>query len=146
MQRKVALKVVILLLSGGKDSLLALQRLLADGYKVIAFCIGGKEGQEVEGAKKAVAEHGVAKLHILKLFWFPEKTYNFWLLIIRDLIMLFASIILAFAYRARFIATGVKKVDAEDERLTWIPRFKAFCLFVLSLIGIKALLPVWDEP
>lgn len=137
-------RLVILLLSGGKDSSLSLERLLETGYKVVAVCIGGKEGREVAGAKKAAERYNI-ELHIVQLDWLNEQTYSPIQLICRNLVMLFKSIQLALRYKARFIAAGTKKVDSKDKRLFWIPLFMFFCVLVISCLGIKPMFPVWNE-
>lgn len=137
-------KTVILLLSGGKDSLLALKRLLAKNYRVIALCISGKEKKEEIVAKKVAAEHGIP-LYIMRLDWFEEKTYSFLPLIGRNMLMLLQASHLAVKYKARFIAAGVKKADSRDRRLFWIPYFAVFCIAFLFCFGRRALLPVWRK-
>lgn len=136
---------VILLLSGGKDSKLALERLLAAGNNVVALCVSGKEGDEVKGARQVAEENNIT-LYIMKLNWYDEQTYNFLQLACRNMFMLFKTVQLALKHKAKMIATGTKKCDLSDKRLWWIPLFWGFAILFIHCFGISFFNPVWDEP
>ena len=136
---------IILLLSAGVDSKLALKRLLTAGNNVVALCISGKEGNELKGAKQ-VAEENKIILHVLKLNWYDEQTYDFLQLVCRNMFMLFKTIQLALKYKAKIIATGIKKCDLLDKRLWWVPLFWGLGILFIHCFGISFFNPIWDEP
>lgn len=132
------------MLSGGKDSLAAIQVLQNQGYDVHGLCIDGIQGKEKVGAEKAAAAFQVP-LKIVHIGFFDEETWNPWKLILRDLAMGFVAIVEAKRVGAEALATGVKLKDIENPELSWLKYFLKFGTFVLKLGGLKLIFPVWDN-
>ena len=137
-------KVVIALVSGGPDSLLALELLLQEGYKAVVLHASGKEERDVAVVGRIAEIYGVES-HVLHLSWLDETTYDFVQLIRRNMCLLGKALRLAWKHKAKFIAIGAKDIDSKDVRLWWIPPFIIFCLVVLMVCGLKPLFPVAKE-
>lgn len=135
--------VVLLLLSGGKDSPEALRRLLDSGWQVHGLCIDGIQGKEKVGAQKAATQYNIP-LEIASIEYFDEETWNPIKLVRRDLAMGILAIKRAKAIRAKAIATGVKKTDIDNPKLWWLRTFLAFGAFILRIFGLRLLYPAWD--
>ena len=136
-------KIVLLLLSGGKDSPVALKRLLERGYRVEGLCIDGIQGKEKIGAQ-ATAEKYKIPLHIHAISFFDEETWSPIKLICRDIAMGFIAIRKAKSIGAHAIAVGVKKSDIKNPSLWWLGPFLKLGRFVLRLWGLRLLFPAWD--
>jgi hypothetical protein len=134
--------VVLLLLSGGKDSPEALRRLLAEGYEVAGLCIDGIQGKEKEGAQAAASLYEI-DLEIARISFFDENTWNPFKLIARDLAMGVKAIRKAKSIGAIGIAAGVKKSDIENPLLWWLYPFLIFGRIIFWFCGLQLLLPVW---
>lgn len=135
--------VVLLLLSGGKDSPEALRRLIADGYDVRGLCIDGIQGKEKIGAQAAAEKYNI-ELEIAHISFFDEDTWNPFKLVMRDIAMGVKAIRKAKSIGAVGIAAGVKKSDIENPLLWWLYGFLVFGSFVFKLFGLRLLLPVWN--
>lgn len=134
--------IVLLLLSGGKDSPEALRRLLADGYEVVGLCIDGIQGKEKVGAQ-AAADFYKIDFEVARISFFDENTWNPFKLIARDLAMGAKAIKKAKSLNAVAIAAGVKKSDIDNPLLWWLYSFLVFGRIVFWFFGLKLLLPVW---
>ena len=135
--------VVLLLLSGGKDSPEALRRLLESGWQVAGLCIDGIQGKEKVGAQQT-ADRFQIPLEVASIGFFDEETWNPLKLIRRDIAMGILAIKKARSLGASAIATGVKKTDLEDPRLWWLIPFLLFGAIVLRGFGLRLLYPAWD--
>lgn len=134
--------VVLLLLSGGKDSPEALRRLIKDGYKVVGLCIDGIQGKEKLGAQAAADKYQI-ELEIAQISFFDENTWNPAKLLVRDIAMGVKAIKKAKAIGAVGIAAGVKKSDIENPLLWWLYSFLVFGRLVFRMFNLKLILPVW---
>lgn len=134
---------VVLLLSGGKDSLLCTKILVEQKYTVHGLCIDGIQGQEKVGAQRAAMEYGIP-LDIVNIKGFDEETWNPIKLIYRDFFMGVAAIKTSKKYNASILAAGVKKSDVDNPKLWWLRFFISFGRLVLKIFGIQLIFPVWD--
>lgn len=139
----MAQPVVLLLLSGGKDSPEALRRLLAKGWQVHGLCIDGIQGKEKVGAQMTADKFQIP-LEVASIHFFDEETWNPLKLFRRDIAMGILAIKKAKAKGAKAIATGVKKSDLVDPRLWWLVPFLLFGAGVLAVFGLRLLFPAWD--
>lgn len=137
-------KVILLLLSGGRDSLRAIPMLQNMGYKVKAMCIDGIQGKEKIGAIKAAETYQVP-LVVKSISFFDEETWNPLKLIFRDLAMGYLAIREAKRLKAIGIATGVKRVDLSHPELQWLRTFLRAAEVVLNLFKLQLLFPVWNS-
>jgi len=127
---------VLLLLSGGNDSHLALKKLLADGYEVVALTIDGIQGKEILGAKAVGAE-----THIVEsIRWFDEETHNKNDLLARDLAMLGAALHWALECNCDAISAGV--ISEDYLRLPWLKLFVNYMEELANTCGIRVVLPL----
>jgi 7-cyano-7-deazaguanine synthase in queuosine biosynthesis len=136
-------RLVLLLLSGGKDSPEALRRLLQNGWEVQAICIDGIQGIEKVGAQKAAEQYQIP-LQLVHIPYFDELTWNPIKLIRRDIAMGVVAIKAARKIGAMAIATGVKKKDLQNPKLYWLYGFLALGIGVLKICGLRLLFPAWD--
>lgn len=135
---------VLLLLSGGKDSALAAERLLREGHKIRALCIDGKQGVEKVGALATARLHKI-DLDVISINFFDETTWNPFKLILRDIAMGIFAIKFARDQGASCIATGVKKSDIQTPALWWLGSFLSIGRVFLRCFGLKLIFPVWDS-
>lgn len=134
--------VVLLLLSGGKDSPEALRRLLNDGYEVVGLCIDGIQGKEKIGAQAAADKYNI-QLEIAQISFFDENTWNPIKLLARDFAMGVKAIKKAKSVGAIAIATGVKQSDIKNPLLWWLYPFLLFGSMVFKIFGLGFMHPVW---
>lgn len=137
-------KKVLLLLSGGKDSRLAISLLQAEGFEVHGLCIDGIQGKEKDGAAKAAREFKIP-LQVLHISFFDEETWNPFKLLLRDVAMGFVALREARRLKAPYLATGVKKSDLENPKLGWLKYFLKLCQLVAGAFGVAILFPVFEE-
>lgn len=135
-------KKILLLLSGGKDSLNAIAELKKSGYDVTGLCIDGIQGHEKSGALKAAQVHDIPLL-VKNIWFFDENTWNPVKLIFRDLAMGFVAIREAKRIQSVGIATGVKQKDLANPKLAWLRVFLCLSKKILSLFGLDLIYPVW---
>jgi tRNA(Ile)-lysidine synthase TilS/MesJ len=135
--------IVLLLLSGGKDSPEALRRLLEDGWEVKGLCIDGIQGKEKIGAQAAADKYKI-DLEIAQISFFDENTWNPLKLLGRDIAMGVKAIKKAKAVGAIAVATGVKKSDIENPLLWWLYSFLLFGSLVFKIFGLRLIHPVWS--
>lgn len=137
-------RTVLLLLSGGKDSPVALRNLLNSGWQVHGLCIDGIQGKEKIGAQKAADQFNIP-LEVASISFFDEETWNPFKLLRRDIAMGILAIKKARAIGANALATGVKKSDVVDPRLWWLFPFLIFGAIVLRFFGLRLLFPAWTS-
>jgi len=135
---------VVLLLSGGNDSLRCLEILQSKNYEVYGLCIDGKQGIEKIGAMKAAQHHGI-RLEIVKIEGFDEETWNPVKLILRDIKMGIIALRTIKKCNSKLLATGVKKSDTSNPKLWWLSTFLIFGEIILKLFNIKIIYPVWEN-
>jgi 7-cyano-7-deazaguanine synthase in queuosine biosynthesis len=136
-------KKVLLLLSGGRDSAAALEILLKNHFEPVGLCISGLQKKEVIGAKSAEEKFNI-ELIVTELFFFDEETWNPIKLIFRDLAMGAVAIYLCRKNNIRYLATGVKENDLNNNKLKWLNGFLKFSKFVLIFFGIELVYPLID--
>lgn len=141
-QQSMKKPVVLLLLSGGKDSPEALRRLLNDGYEVVGLCIDGIQGKEKIGAQAAADKYNI-QLEIAQISFFDENTWNPVKLLARDFAMGIKAIKKAKSVGAVAIATGVKQSDIKNPLLWWLYPFLKFGSVVFKIFGLGFMHPVW---
>jgi hypothetical protein len=134
---------VLLLLSGGKDSRLALSILLGQGYNVKCLCFDGIEGKEKIGAIKTAKEFEV-ELVVQKVPLFSESSWNLFVLIFRNLMSLYFLVKWSRFFDCSIMACGVHRFDVENPKLWWMKRFLCIAKRILSAFGLTLIFPVWD--
>ena len=135
---------ILLLLSGGRDSALALKLLLQENFIVIGLCVTGIQKKEIVGAKLS-AEANNIQLIESKILFFDEETWNPIKLVARDLAMGIVAIYHCKKHDCPYLATGVKKSDLENPKLFWLNSFLKFACAALRLFNINLIFPLNDK-
>lgn len=132
---------VLLLLSGGKDSAQAVEILKEQNCEVMGLCISGIQKREIIGAKLTAEKYNI-KLISVNISFFDEETWNPYKLIARDLAMGLVAIYQCKRNGIQYLATGVKKSDLENEKLSWLSGFLMFAKLFLGMFKIKLIFPL----